>query len=212
MSEAADRERVIKRSWARPGSAHDFLVRFLKIALPSGIGVLLAYLALAPLVENRESSFLLDKNKVEVAREKMRVERAQYRGLDNVGRPFTVNASSAVQPNAATQLVDINGMSANILLDEGRAALRADKGRYDMEKQTVDVLGPILFTAADGYQLRTSDVRVDFPTRTMASSGRVQGSMPLGTFSADRMEADLPGRKVVLTGRARLHIVQGAIR
>jgi lipopolysaccharide export system protein LptC len=36
--------------------------------------------------------------------------------------------------------------------------------------------------------------------------------MPLGRFSADRMTADLPLREVTLSGRARLHIVQGGLR
>jgi lipopolysaccharide export system protein LptC len=36
--------------------------------------------------------------------------------------------------------------------------------------------------------------------------------MPLGHFSADQMHVDMPSRRVVLTGRARLHIVQGALR
>ena len=36
--------------------------------------------------------------------------------------------------------------------------------------------------------------------------------MPLGRFTAGGMTVDLPERRVVLTGRARLHIVQGALR
>jgi lipopolysaccharide export system protein LptC len=36
--------------------------------------------------------------------------------------------------------------------------------------------------------------------------------MPLGRFSADKLEADLQSRNVKLTGRARLHIVQGGLR
>jgi lipopolysaccharide export system protein LptC len=36
--------------------------------------------------------------------------------------------------------------------------------------------------------------------------------MPLGRFTAQEMSADLPSRRVVLSGRARLHIVQGALR
>ena len=42
--------------------------------------------------------------------------------------------------------------------------------------------------------------------------GRVDGRMPLGRFSADRLSADLPGKQVVLSGNARLRINQGVIR
>jgi lipopolysaccharide export system protein LptC len=212
MSEAAVRERLKKQGWAAPGSSHDFLVRFLKLALPAAIGMLLAYLALAPLKTGPDISFILDKNKVDVAKERMRVQSARYQGQDNKGRPFTLDASSAVQATSRDPIVDIQGMSASIRLDNGPATLRAQKGRYDMEAEKVDVIGPILFTAADGYQLQTRDVAVDLDERRLQSRGRVDGRMPLGRFSADRMTADLPTRHVTLSGRARLHIVQGGLR
>ncbi|HEX8533722.1 MAG TPA: LPS export ABC transporter periplasmic protein LptC [Allosphingosinicella sp.] len=212
MSEAAVKERVRKQGWAAPGGVHDFLVRLLKILLPTAIGVLLAYLALAPLQKGRDISFILDKNKVEVAKERMRVEAARYRGQDNKGRPFTLDASSAVQPNSQVKIVDILGMSAEIGLDNGPATLRAGKGRYDMEAQKVDIIGAIQLAAADGYRLETRDVAVDLNAQQLESRGRVDGTMPLGRFSADKLQADLPQKKVVLTGRARLHIKQGAIR
>lgn len=212
MSEAALKERVRKQGWAAPGGMHDFLVRLLKIVLPTAIGVLLAYLALAPLQKGRDISFILDKNKVDVAKERMRVEAARYRGQDNKGRPFTIDASSAVQPNSTDKIVDILGMSAEIGLDSGPATLRARKGRYDMEAQKVDIIGPIQLTAADGYRLATRDVGVNLNTQRLESKGSVEGTMPLGRFTADKLQADLPQKKVVLTGRARLHIRQGAIR
>jgi len=212
MSEAAVRERLIKQRWAAPGGFHDALMRFLKIALPAAIGVLLAYLALAPLQKGPEISFILDKSKVDVAKERMRVQSARYRGQDNRGRPFTIDAFSAVQATSRDPIVDITGMSAALRLDQGPATIRADKGRYDMEAEQVDVIGPILFTAADGYQLRTRDVAINLEERRLQSRGPVDGTMPLGRFSADQMLADLPSRQVTLSGRARLHIVQGGLR
>jgi lipopolysaccharide export system protein LptC len=209
MSELADRNRRFRRGWAAPGGGHDQLIRGMKIALPAAIGVVLAFLAFAPLEEKQEVSFLLDKNKVEHAEERMRVEAAQYRGLDARGRPFVLVARSALQRSSTDPVVDISDMAAQIMLDEGPARLRARRGLYDMETDQVDVVGPLLFTAADGYRIATSDVIVDLRARSLVSRGRVDGTMPLGRFSADRLEIDLPERRAVLTGRARLHIVQG---
>ena len=36
--------------------------------------------------------------------------------------------------------------------------------------------------------------------------------MPLGRFTAGRLEVNLPERRAVLSGRARVHIVQGGVR
>jgi lipopolysaccharide export system protein LptC len=212
MSEAAVRERVRKQGWAAPGGAHDFLVRFLKIALPMAIGVLLAFLAVAPLQKRQDFSFILDKNKVDVAKERMRVQAARYQGQDNRGRTFTINAESAVQATSRDPIVEIMGMSAEIALESGPATLRAGKGRYDMDAEKVDVTGPIIVTGADGYRLQTRDVAVDLNARQLQSRGRVDGRMPLGSFSSDRMIANLPEKRVTLDGNARLYIVQGALR
>jgi lipopolysaccharide export system protein LptC len=211
MSDDAERERREKR-WARPGGSHDRVVRFLKIALPALIGVVLAFLAFAPLEEKQEVSFLLDKNKVETAPERLKVASAQYRGQDNEGRPFVLNARSALQATSAVQVVDIRDMNAQIQLDTGPASLVANRARYDMEHDHVNVIGPITFTASDGYRMGTNDVDIDLRTHSMASRGAVQGQMPLGRFSADQLQVNLPDRRVVLTGRARLHIVQGGLR
>ena len=148
MSELAERERVRKQGWAAPGGTHDRVVRLLKLALPVLIGVLMAYLALAPLSSGREISFILDKNKVALAKERMRVQTALYRGQDDRGRPFTIEARSAVQATSRDPIVDVLGMSARIGLESGPATIRADKGRYTLETETVNVIGPILLTAA----------------------------------------------------------------
>ena len=212
MSELAERERRVKRVWAAPGGAHDHLIRLMKILLPAAIGVVLAFLAFAPLEDKQEVSFILDKDKVDHAEERMRVQSAQYRGQDGRGRPFVLNARSALQQSSTVPVVDISDMSAQILLDEGPARLRAPRGRYLMDRDQVEIVGPLLFTAADGYSLGTRDVTVDLRQRTLASRGPVDGRMPLGRFSAGRLEVDLPGRRAVLSGRARLHIVQGGVR
>ena len=132
MSELAERERVIKRVWAAPGGAHDHVIRVMKLVLPGAIGVVLAFLAFSPLEEKQEVSFLLDKNKVEHAEERMRVESAQYRGQDDRGRPFVLNARAALQQSSAVPIVDIRDMSAQITLDNGPARLVARQARYDM--------------------------------------------------------------------------------
>ncbi|HYE29315.1 MAG TPA: LPS export ABC transporter periplasmic protein LptC [Allosphingosinicella sp.] len=212
MSELAEGRRAAKRGWAAPGGAHDWLMRFLKIVLPAGVGLLLAYLLLSPLSKEKEISFLLDKNKVDVARERLKTQSAEYRGLDNEERPFTIQAAQAVQEKSSVPIVEIGGMAARIQLRDGPATITADRARYDMDRQRVDVLGPILFTAADGYRLETRDVAVDLNRHSFSGAGGVEGRMPLGRFTAGGMSVDLRQRRVVLTGRPRLHIEQGGLR
>lgn len=212
MSDARSGVGAVKRGWARPGAAHDRLIRIVKIALPVLIAIVVAFLVFAPLEDKQEVSFLLKKEDVGRANERMQVQSAQYRGQDNQGRPFVLDARQALQRSSAVPIVDIAGMSAQMQLDNGPARLEAGRARYNTSQERVQVIGPIQLSGADGYRMTTHDVAVDLRGQRLASEGSVQGQMPLGSFSGGRLEADLGNRTVVLTGRPRLHIVQGAIR
>lgn len=207
MSEIARQVRSKRRIWAAPGSGHDRLVRIAMIVLPVAIGALFALLVIGPMFAGGDVSFVLDKNKVDVASERLRIQAAEYRGQDAKGRPFQLTAGSAVQRSSVDPIVYMNELLAQIALPDGPAKLAADRGRYDMRNEQVAVDGPIRFTAADGYTLNTRDATVDLKTRKMESGGKVTGDTPLGTFSGDRLDADLEGRTVSLTGNARLHVV-----
>ena len=212
MSDAATREREVRQHWAVPGSSHDRLVRFAKVALPSAVGVLIAFLALAPLDKEGDVSFILDKKKVENAPERMRVESARYVGQDNRGQTFEISAQSAIQRSSDVPIVDINGMLARLGLQQGPVMIGANHGRYDLDRQNIAITGPVRVVGPDGYRLETRDVTVDLKRRRLASPGPVVGETKLGHFRAGNLSADLGERKVVLDGGARLKIVQGAIR
>ena len=212
MSEAAARGRETQQRWAVPGSGHDRLVRWTKIALPSAVGVLIAVLTLAPLDRKGDVSFILDKKKVANAPERMRVETARYTGTDNKGQQFVMKANRAIQRSSEVPLVDIRGLYAQLGLEQGPLKIAANQGRYNLDTQKVAIDGPVQVVGPDGYRLATRDVTVDLKQRQLASAGPVSGQMRLGQFQAGRLQADLGERKVVLDGGARLKIVQGAVR
>ena len=210
MSDAATITRDTRIAWARPKSSHDRVIRRASIVLPLFIGALAAVLLIAPLMKRSEISFMLVKDKVELASERMRVTSALYRGEDSKGRRFSLSAGSAVQKTSRVPVVQMQDLAARILLDDGPAVLRTATASYDMDRENVLIPDSLLFEAADGYRLTTRGVGLDLKTRTLDSSAPVEGRMPLGTFSADRLHADLNAQTVSLVGRARLHIVQGA--
>jgi lipopolysaccharide export system protein LptC len=212
MASDANRQRAVDRRWAQPGSAHDRLIKWAKIALPIAAGLLLIILALAPLDRKGDVSFILDKKKVQSAPERMRVEEARYTGTDDKGQLFEIVADRAIQPSSNTPLVDIDGMSARLNLQQGPMLIAADQGRYNIDTQQVAVVGPINVHGADGWQLQTRDVNIDLKNRQLASQGPAEGKMRLGQFRANHIRADLGSHTVVLDGGARLKIVQGTVR
>lgn len=213
MSEQALQERSARQIWARPGGSHDRVVKLLRVALPAGIGALVIFLMFAPLANpNGDVSFVLAKDSVSMAKERLRVSAATYRGEDSKGRPFEIKAGSAVQKTSQDPVVKLTDLMARIQMEDGPATLSANAGRYDMNREVVQVDGQLIFQTSDGYRVEASDVAVGLKSRKLASGGAVQGQLPLGTFTAGRIQADLTQRTVTLDGRARLHIVQGGAR
>ena len=212
MTQAARRNLARKRHWAEPGSRHDRLVRTTKFVLPILIIGLLLILAIAPFDQRGDVSFILDKNKVDAAQERMRVEAARYTGTDDKGQKFSINADRAIQPTSDRPIVDIVGMRARLDLERGPLSIVALKGSYNLDEQKVAIIGPVRVAGPDGYRLETRDVGIDLRKRHLVSRGRVIGNMRLGRFEAGRMTANLGTREVVLSDGVRLNIRQGAIK
>ena len=212
MSIEADIQRSAREKFALPGGRHDRLIRVLRVALPSVIGVLLAVLAFSPFSNNREMSFVLAKDDVNLAKERMRVTNALYRGEDAKGRPFSLKAGSAVQKSSDEPVLRMTDLSGQLLMNNGPATLTAAQGLYDMRLEKVRVEGPLSFAGGDGFTLTATNVDFLLKPQTMQSFGPVNGSTRVGTFRAARMSADAEARIVRLEGGAHLQINQGGLK
>jgi len=212
MTVQADMMRTRRRSFAAPGGFHDRLVHFLARALPAAVGALLAVMIIAPISPRGEISFLLDRRKVAVLDDRMQVSSAMYRGQDNEGRGFSITAGSAVQRTKANPLIQLDQLTARIMLDDGPALLTAGRGDYNFGNEIVDIAGPINFQTSDGYRMTATNVDIDLGAKRLRSRGPVEGRIPAGTFSADRISADLSERSVTLEGNARLRMVPGRMK
>ena len=212
MTAQADNIRQQRREFAAPGGFHDRLIGFLAKALPAAIGLVVAIMVLAPLSPRGEISFLLDRNKVAITDKRIEVDAAMYRGQDSLGRPFQLTAGKAVQASAADPIVEMEDLAAHMEMNEGPAQLKAPRGIYNFDTEEVSVDGPVSFAAADGYRMVTNNVAINLKTRRAVGSGGVSGAVPSGTFSADRIIADLEARTVTLDGHARLRMTPGKLR
>ncbi len=212
MTKAADQMRNRRQAFAAPGSSLDRIVRLLAVGLPALVGVIAAMMLITPLSPRGEISFLLDRNKVAVADDRLRVDNAMYRGQDGDGRPFSLVAGEAVQQSNTVPEVVLQDMIARIVLSGGPAVLTAPRGIYDIDDEQVGIPGIVRFTAADGYEFVARNVTIDMATRTLVGNGQVNGAIPAGTFSANSMRADLEQRSFALIGDARLRMVPGRLR
>ena len=97
-------------------------------------------------------------------------------------------------------------------MEDGPARVSAPGGQYDINEETVAINGTMRMEAADGYRMRASGVSLDLEQKTLEGAGGVEGAIPAGTFSADRLDADLSERRITLSGQARLRMEPGELR
>ena len=211
MSKQADLERTQRQQWALPSGRHDRLIRLLRVGLPSTIGLLVAILAFSPFTGTQELSFVLNKDEVNLSRERMRLIEALYRGEDSKGRPFSLRAGSAVQKTSAEPVLEMTSLTARILLNDGPASILAQRGSYNLNRETMRVNGPLAVNSPD-YNMVASNVELSLKTKSMQSFGAVSGRTKVGTFRADRLKANLETRVVRLDGGVHLRINQNAVK
>lgn len=197
---------------AAPGGRHDKVVALLAKGLPMAVGVLAALMIITPLSPRGEVSFLLDRNKVAVINDRLRVDNAMYRGEDEKGRPFSLSAGEAIQNSSKEGVVRMTDLVARLLLSDGPARMSAEAGTYNIDQQVFSVVGPLKVSASDGYDMVVHDVSINLATDKVVGAGGIEGTLPAGTFRADKFYADLGERTVTLEGNARLSMVPGKLR
>ena len=197
---------------ARPGSRHDKVMQLLKWLLPALALAVLATIVIWPLTKVNEFSFLLAKDNVGMAAERLRIDNAVYRGETNKGEAFVISAQGAIQRSSTVAVVTLTGLQAKLAMIEGPAKVTAPSGRYFIETDRLQVAGPVRLDSAAGYTLDSATVDIDLNTRRVTTDQPVKGNLPFGAFRAGRFQGDIQGRRVILDGGMHLRIQQGGGR
>lgn len=186
----------------------------LKWLLPLLAFALLVLIVVLPLTKAQEFSFLLARDRVGQAGERLRVDRAVYRGDTEKGEPFIIRADGAVQRSSADPVVDLTGLSARLIGMEGPADVAAPSGRYFLDEDRLTVSGPATLRSTYGYSLDSGDIAVDLNARRVSTASAVSGRLPVGSFRAGRMHGDIAGEHIVLDGGVHLRITprRGGLR
>jgi lipopolysaccharide export system protein LptC len=193
---------------ALPGSAHDRRMSLLKWLLPAAAIVIGLTILIWPLVKAQEFSFLLAKDQVALSSERLRVNRAEYRGKTGAGEAFSITAGSAVQQSSAVPVVVLTALAARLDGRDGPATVSAPSGRYFIEEDRLEVSGPVMLRSDGGYALDADLVQIDLKRRTVRTDNGVSGQLPMGSFRSLAMTGDLAGRRVSLIGKVHLRINQ----
>ena len=194
------------RSVTPLGGLYDHWIRFAKLALPILAVGLLLLLIILPLLATQEFSFLLDKNRVAVSRERLQLVKPVYQGTDRQGRRFVLEARRAVQRSSADPTVELQGLHATLQSTDGVATLDAPVGDYNLKTEVLTVGGSLRVSRADGYRFETRQAVVNLKTRMATSTGGVSGETPIGRFTAAALSVNVDTGAVILSGGTHVHV------
>ncbi|MFT8554358.1 MAG: LPS export ABC transporter periplasmic protein LptC [Zymomonas mobilis] len=195
----------IQRRWALAGGSHDRIIHILRIILPVAIIIVVAMMAITPLIGRRDLSFMLSRDHISTSKERMNLKKAIYRGHDDHGRVFELKAESATQPDSSDPQLWLTDLVAEITLDSGPATVTAPHGRYNMDNNILTIDGTAQLVMANGYRVNGQDVVLDLDKRLITSQRPVSGQSPNGHFQGQSLNVDLINGKAVMDGRTHTH-------
>ncbi|MGV6804506.1 MAG: LPS export ABC transporter periplasmic protein LptC [Ruegeria sp.] len=163
------------------------MVQFLKVLLPLAAILLLSTVFLLSRSIETNVSGPFSQQDIDERLKGQLVTRPNYRGTTRKGEDIQVEAVQASQGAAdgtptATEFRGRFGLLSGgvITLDSNTGAIRPDKG-------TATFVGDVVITTTDGIRVTTDLLNTSLDEIRGDTPGQVQGTGPLGNFSAGRM-------------------------
>ena len=82
----------------------------------------------------------------------------------------------------------------------------AKEGIFDMEKQTLELMGNVLFLHSDGQQIDTNNAVIDLKKNKIYGNKRIFGKSETINFSSDGFEVKKTGKIFQLLGKSKIKI------
>ncbi len=190
---------------------HTRMVVTMRLALPALAAVLLACLALWTRFGGDSGLFrlTLDPGHAEEF-SSLTMSNPHFEGVDQQQRPFSVSAQKAIQMDKTGDVMELEAPEADVTMDSGAwLAINADSGRFMRMAQKLDLDGAVSLFHDQGFELHTSDVRIDLAASSAHTDRPVQGQGPSGNMTAEGLDLFDGGKRIVLLGHAHLFIYGG---
>lgn len=132
---------------------------------------------------------------------------AQYEGVDDAGRPYTLIAHRASRAIDAQDTVLLETVRADITLEDTTwLALHARTGTYDTKTQNLHLSGDVAVYHDSGYEMHLDDIAIDLKSHQAATRQAVRGHGPLGEISAPGLSVTDAGNTVIFSGPAKMQL------
>ncbi len=205
---AADRTRAF-----RSARRHTYLVRILKIALPTVSVCVLALYFVTSSISFSVGDLNASVGKIEVSRDGLRMINPRLEGFTDKNGRYVVVADDAVQSLKNPDLIGLNSIDAR-LTDKDRSWSRvlAARGSFHTKKEILQLRGGIKVTSSTGMNADLDSADLNMKKNSIVSQSPVVVTMTTGRVKANRMVINTKTRKILFDGAVRVHISRNSTK
>lgn len=175
----------------RAARSHSRLVRFLRIAIPVTIVVVLAGAFLVSYFNPARMLKALPVNldNLVVSGTKITMEKPRLSGFTKDQRAYEFVAEAAAQDLTKPDFVELRNIDAKVQMeDKSTMKMTALTGLYNTKKETLLLEQQIFLSSDTGYKGRLTEALVDVRTGNVVSEKPVELEMLQGILNAKRLE------------------------
>ena len=148
-----------------------------------------------------------NENKKPAVENQKKGKKFTFQGIDEFNQPFWLHAEKYQKIiNNETKLL-FEKPTAEINLKEGKwLTMVAKEGIFDIEQQTLELLGDVLFLHSDGQQIDTNNAIIDLKKGKIYGNKRIFGKNETISFSSDGFVANRTNKIFQLLGKSKIKI------
>ena len=150
---------------------------------------------------------IYDKEKKPALENQKKQNKFTFQGIDEFNQPFYLQAKKYQKIINNENKLLFEKPKAEINLREGKwLTMVAKEGIFDMEKQTLELMGDVLLLHSDGQQIDTNNAVIDLKKSKIYGNKRIFGKSETINFSSDGFEVKKTGKIFQLLGKSKIKI------
>jgi len=191
---------------------HSRRVRVLKFAVPLAAALIAiafpvySYLAAPVSVKVQAEGTAFSNGKLVMANPKLN-------GFTKQKQPYSMTALRAIQDVSTQGIIELEGIDAKVPVGpDNIAAIKASRGTYDRNGNTMNLTSDVTITTTDGMQAKFKSVFLDMGKGTMKTGDPVDVSREGSRITADSMSVQDNGKVLVFENKVRVNIDSAALK
>tara|TARA_B100001964_G_C13885131_1_gene444712 strand:+ start:41 stop:658 length:618 start_codon:yes stop_codon:yes gene_type:complete len=142
-----------------------------------------------------------------VLKNQEKTQKYSFQGIDEFNQPFFLQAKKYQKIINNENKLLFEKPNAEINLRKGKwLTMIANKGIFDVEKQTLELMGDVLFLHSDGQQIDTNNAVIDLKKAIIYGNKKIFGKNETINFSSEGFKVVKTGKIFQLLGKSKIKI------